>query len=231
MLGNAGRYIGGLLLFLGLLFFIVILAGFSSGFFSHSFAQSAINQIMGYTTSQYQLSNVVSPVNISSLNSTVIPQLNSKISYINCGMGCLASSYLKSVSGINLPMNNIDLYHYELIALAIAIIGAVLMFFSYEKEKKLTAIGKNMISTAILSVVIFYIPLSFIIPYLFSFPISSFSLKIPTTVLSSFSSSILSIDIIVAVIGIVLWIVSGIIKKLKKVPQQNLGTKLIVTQK
>ena len=231
MLGNAGRYIGGLLLFLGLLFFIVILAGFSSGFFSHSFAQSAINQIMGYTTSQYQLSNVVSPVNISSLNSTVIPQLNSKISYINCGMGCLASSYLKSVSGINLPMNNIDLYHYELIALAIAIIGAVLMFFSYEKEKKLTAIGKNMISTAILSVVIFYIPLSFIIPYLFSLPISSFSLKIPTTVLSSFSSSILSIDIIVAVIGIVLWVVAGIIKKLKKVPQQNLGTKLIVTQK
>lgn len=231
MLGKAGMYIGGLLLFLGLLFFIVFLAGFSSGFFSHSFAQSAINQIMGYTTSQYQLSNVVSPVNISALNSTVIPQLNSKISYINCGMGCLASAYLKNVSGVNVPMNNIDLYHYELIALAIAIIGAILMFFSYEKEKKLTAVGKNMISTAILSVVIFYIPFSFIIPYLVSFPVSSYSLRIPTTVFSSFSSSILSIDIIVAVIGIVLWIAAGIIKRLRKGPQQNLGTKLIVTQK
>ena len=41
---------------------------------------------------QDELNNVISSTNTSGLTSTVTSKLNSQISYINCGMGCLASS-------------------------------------------------------------------------------------------------------------------------------------------
>ena len=105
MLGKSGRYLGGLLLFLGLLFFTLIFAGFSSGFLSHSFAQNAVSKIVNYTVQQDELNNVISSTNTSGLTSTVTSKLNSQISYINCGMGCLASSFLKDSTGINLPFH------------------------------------------------------------------------------------------------------------------------------
>ncbi|MCL4375924.1 hypothetical protein M1558_00315 [Candidatus Parvarchaeota archaeon] len=228
MLGKGGRYFGGLLLFLGLLFFTVIFAGFSSGFLSHSFAQNAVSKIVNYTLQQDQLNNIISNTNTTGLTTTVTAKLNSQISYINCGMGCLASSYLKDSTGINLPLNNIDIYHYELISLAIAILGIVLIFFSYKREKKLTAIGRNIISMAIISIVIFYIPLAYIIPILLSFSVSTYSVKIPTTIFSGFAGTLFVIDIALIVAGVVLMIVAAILSRIGKRPMQNTGTKLIV---
>lgn len=231
LLGKAGRYFGGLLLFIGLLFFILLLSGFSSGFFSHSFAQSAITKIVNYTVSQDQLNSVLTNTNTSALTSTVTPKLNSQISYVNCGMPCLASSYVKDLSGINIGMNNLDLFHYEIISLILAIIGIILIFFSYEKEKKLGAVGKNIISVAIISIVIFYIPLAYIIPFLLSFPVSGYSLRIPSEIFSGFAASTLLFDIITIVVGVILIIIAAILGRMKKDIKQNLGTKLIITQK
>lgn len=231
MLGKSGRYLGGLLLFLGLLFFTLIFAGFSSGFLSHSFAQNAVSKIVNYTVQQDELNNVISSTNTSGLTSTVTSKLNSQISYINCGMGCLASSFLKDSTGINLPLNNIDIYHYELISLGIAILGIVLIFFSYKKEKRFTAVGKNIISMAIISIVIFYIPLAYIIPILLSFSVSTYSIRIPTTIFSSFAGTLLVMDIAIIVVGVVLMIIASILSRIRKNPVQSTGTKLIVTQK
>ncbi|EEZ92966.1 MAG: hypothetical protein BJBARM4_0349 [Candidatus Parvarchaeum acidiphilum ARMAN-4] len=231
MLGKSGRYIGGLLLFVGLLFFTLILSGFLSGFLSHSFAQSAVSKIVNYTVQQDQLTSVITPVNTSKLISTVTPALNSKISYINCGMGCLASSFIKSSTGINIPMNNVDIYHYELLSIALAIIGIILIFFSYQKEKKLTAIGRSVISMAIISLVIFYIPFAYIVPFLLSFSVSSFSLKIPSSIFSTFTGTLLFMDIAFIIIGAILLITAAIITRFRKNPVQSTGTKLIITQK
>ncbi len=230
-LGRLGRDLGGLLLFLGLMFFVLLFAGFSSGFFSHSFAQSAVSKIINYTVSQDQLTNIISKTNTTGLINTVTPKLDSQISYVNCGTGCLASSYLKDVSGINIGMNNIDLFHYEIISLVIAVIGVILIFFSYEKEKKLTAIGKNMISMSIISSVLFYIPLMYIVPFLLSFTVSSYSLKIPNTVFSGFASYLFVMYLGIIIIGAVLMAVAAIISRIRKNPAQSTGTKLIVTQK
>ncbi len=231
MLGKSGRYLGGLLLFLGLLFFTLIFAGFSSGFLSHSFAQNAVSKIVNYTVQQDELNNVISSTNTTGLTTTVTSKLDSQISYINCGMGCFASSFLKDYTGISLPLNNIDIYHYELISLAIAILGLVLIFFSYKKEKKFTAVGKNIISMAIISIVIFYIPLAYIIPILLSFSVSTYSIRIPTTIFSGFASTLLVIDIAIIVVGVVLMVIASILSRIRKNPVQNTGTKLIVTQK
>ena len=230
-LGKGGRYLGGLFLFVGLLFLTLILAGFSSGFLSHSFAQSAVSKIVNYTVQQDQLSSVITPVNTSNLISTVTPALNSKISYINCGMGCLASAFVKSSTGINIPLNNVDIYHYELLSLALAVIGILLIFFSYQKEKKLAAIGKNVISMAIISVVLFYIPFAYIIPFLLTFPVSSFSLKVPSSIFAAFTGTLLVMDIAIVILGAVMLIVAAIITKIKNNPVQSTGTKLIMTQK
>lgn len=231
MLGKGGRYLGGLLLFLGLLFFTLIFAGFSSGFLSHSFAQNAVSKIVNYTVQQDELNNIISSTNTTGLASTVTARLDSQISYVNCGMGCLASSFLKDSTGINLPLNNIDIYHYELISLAIAVLGIVLIFFSYEREKKLTAMGRNIISMAIISIVVFYIPLAYIIPILLSFSISTYSVRIPTTIFSGFAGTLLVIDIAVIVAGVVLMVIAAILSRIRKNPVQNTGTKLIIEQK
>ncbi|MGC8533867.1 MAG: hypothetical protein ACP5MV_04565 [Candidatus Parvarchaeum sp.] len=231
MIGKGGRYLGGLLLFLGLLFFTLIFAGFSSGFLSHSFAQNAVSKIVNYTVQQDELNNIISNTNTSGLSSTVTSKLDSQISYINCGMGCLASSFLKDSTGINLPLNNIDIYHYELISLGIAILGIVLIFFSYEKERKLTAVSKNIVSMAIISIVIFYIPLAYIIPILLSFSVSTYSVRVPTTVFSGFASTLLVIDIAVIILGIILMTIASILSRIRKNPVQSTGTKLIVTKK
>lgn len=231
MLGKGGRYLGGLLLFLGLLFFTLIFAGFSSGFLSHSFAQNAVSKIVNYTVQQDELNNIISSTNTTGLASTVTARLDSQISYVNCGMGCLASSFLKDSTGINLPLNNIDIYHYELISLAIAVLGIVLVFFSYKREKKLTAMGRNIISMAIISIVVFYIPLAYIIPILLSFSISTYSVRIPTTIFSGFASTLLVIDIAVIVAGVVLMVIAAILSRIRKNPVQNTGTKLIIEQK
>lgn len=231
MLGKGGRYLGGLLLFLGLLFFTLIFAGFSSGFLSHSFAQNAVSKIVNYTVQQDELNNIISSTNTTGLASTVTARLDSQISYVNCGMGCLASSFLKDSTGINLPLNNIDIYHYELISLAIAVLGIVLIFFSYKREKKLTAMGRNIISMAIISIVVFYIPLAYIIPILLSFSVSTYSVKIPTTIFSGFASTLLVIDIAVIVAGVVLMVIAAILSRIRKNPVQNTGTKLIIEQK
>ena len=231
MLGKGGRYLGGLLLFLGLLFFTLIFAGFSSGFLSHSFAQNAVSKIVNYTVQQDELNNIISSTNTTGLASTVTARLDSQISYVNCGMGCLASSFLKDSTGINLPLNNIDIYHYELISLAIAVLGIVLIFFSYEREKKLTAMGRNIISMAIISIVVFYIPLAYIIPILLSFSVSTYSVRIPTTIFSGFAGTLLVIDIAVIVAGVVLMVIAAILSRIRKNPVQNTGTKLIIEQK
>lgn len=231
MIGKGGRYLGGLFLFLGLLFFTLIFAGFSSGFLSHSFAQNAVSKIVNYTVQQDELNNIISNTNTSGLTSTVTSKLDSQISYINCGMGCLASSFLKDSTGINLPLNNIDIYHYELISLGIAILGVVLVFFSYEKERKLTAIGKNIVSMSIISIVIFYIPLAYIIPILLSFPVSTYSVRVPTIIFSGFASTLLVIDIAILILGVILMTVATIISRIRKNPVQSTGTKLIVTKK
>ena len=231
MLGKGGRYLGGLLLFLGLLFFTLIFAGFSSGFLSHSFAQNAVSKIVNYTVQQDELNNIISSTNTTGLASTVTARLDSQISYVNCGMGCLASSFLKDSTGINLPLNNIDIYHYELISLAIAVLGIVLVFFSYKREKKLTAMGRNIISMAIISIVVFYIPLAYIIPILLSFSISTYSVRIPTTIFSGFAGTLLVIDIAVIVAGVVLMVIAAILSRIRKNPVQNTGTKLIIEQK
>lgn len=231
MLGKGGRYLGGLLLFLGLLFFTLIFAGFSSGFLSHSFAQNAVSKIVNYTVQQDELNNIISSTNTTGLASTVTARLDSQISYVNCGMGCLASSFLKDSTGINLPLNNIDIYHYELISLAIAVLGIVLIFFSYKREKKLTAMGRNIISMAIISIVVFYIPLAYIIPILLSFSVSTYSVKIPTTIFSGFAGTLLVIDIAVIVAGVVLMVIAAILSRIRKNPVQNTGTKLIIEQK
>lgn len=231
MLGKGGRYLGGLLLFLGLLFFTLIFAGFSSGFLSHSFAQNAVSKIVNYTVQQDELNNIISSTNTTGLASTVTARLDSQISYVNCGMGCLASSFLKDSTGINLPLNNIDIYHYELISLAIAVLGIVLVFFSYKREKKLTAMGRNIISMAIISIVVFYIPLAYIIPILLSFSVSTYSVRIPTTIFSGFAGTLLVIDIAVIVAGVVLMVIAAILSRIRKNPVQNTGTKLIIEQK
>ncbi len=231
MLGKGGRYLGGLLLFLGLLFFTLIFAGFSSGFLSHSFAQNAVSKIVNYTVQQDELTNIISSTNVTGLTSTVTAKLNSQISYINCGMGCLASSFLKDSTGINISMNNIDIYHYELASLAIAIIGIVLIFFSYKKEKKLVAVGKNVISMAIISIVLFYIPLAYIIPILLSFSVSTYSVKIPANIFSGFAGTLLVIDIALIIAGVVLMIIAAILSRIGKNPMQSTGTKLIVAHK
>ena len=228
MLGKGGRYLGGLLLFLGLLFFTLIFAGFSSGFLSHSFAQNAVSKIVNYTVQQDELNNLITKTNTTGLTTTVTAKLNSQISYVNCGMGCFASSFLKDSTGINLPLNNIDIYHYELISLAIAIIGVILIFFSYKKEKKLSAIGKNIISMSIISIVIFYIPLAYIIPILLSFSVSTYSVKIPTTIFAGFAGTLFVIDIGLIIAGVILMVVAAILSKVGKRPVQNLGTKIIV---
>ena len=227
-LGKGGRYLGGLLLFLGLLFFTLIFAGFSSGFLSHSFAQNAVSKIVNYTVQQDELNSLISKVNTTGLTTAVTAKLNSQISYVNCGMGCLASSFLKDSTGINLPLNNIDIYHYELISLAIAILGIILIFFSYKKEKKLVAIGKNVISMAIISIVIFYIPLAYIIPILLSFSVSTYSVKIPTTIFSGFASTLFVIDVALIIAGVILMIIAAIIARIGRKPMQSTGTKLIV---
>jgi len=228
MLGKGGRYLGGLLLFLGLLFFTLIFAGFSSGFLSHSFAQNAVSKIVNYTVQQDELNNLITKTNTTGLTTTVTAKLNSQISYVNCGMGCFASSFLKDSTGINLPLNNIDIYHYELISLAIAIIGVILIFFSYKREKKLSAIGKNIISMSIISIVIFYIPLAYIIPILLSFSVSTYSVKIPTTIFAGFAGTLFVIDIGLIIAGVILMVVAAILSKVGKRPVQNLGTKIIV---
>jgi hypothetical protein len=231
LFGKNGRYLGGILLFVGLLLFVAVFAGFSSGFFSHSFAQSAIKEIVNYTVSQDQLNSVIISTNTTGLINTVTPQLNSEISNVNCGMGCIASSYIDSLTGVKIPMDNIDLFHYELLFLAIAIAGAVLMFFSYKQEKKLTAIGKNVISSSIISIVLFYLPLAFILPLLLSFTVSSYSVRVPTEVFSGFTASIFTIDVIVVIVGLALIIAGAIIKRIKSNPVQSTGTKLIITKK
>ena len=231
LFGKWSRHLGGLLLFIGLLFFILLFAGFYSGFFSHSFAQSAVTKIINYTVSQDNLNSVVYSVNITGLENTVTPELNSQISYVNCGMGCLASSYIKSISGISIGMNNIDLFHYELVSLALAIIGAVLIFFSYEKEKKLSVIGKNIISMSIISLTIFYIPIAYLIPILVSFPVSSYSIRVPAAVFSGFAATLFLIYIAVIIIGVVLLTIAAIIDRKRKNPVQSTGTKLIVAHK
>lgn len=228
ILGKGGRYLGGLLLFLGLLFFTLIFAGFSSGFLSHSFAQNAVSKIVNYTVQQDELNNLITKTNTTGLTTTVTAKLNSQISYVNCGMGCFASSFLKDSTGINLPLNNIDIYHYELISLAIAIIGVILIFFSYKREKKLSAIGKNIISMSIISIVIFYIPLAYIIPILLSFSVSTYSVKIPTTIFAGFAGTLFVIDIGLIIAGVILMVVAAILSKVGKRPVQNLGTKIIV---
>lgn len=230
-LGGKWKTLGGILLFMGLLLFTLIFSGFSSGFLSHSFAQSAVTNIVNYTVAQDELNNIISSTNTSGLISAVTSKLDSQISYVNCGMGCLASAFVKDSTGINIPMNNNDIYRYEAASLVAAVAGAIILFFSYKKEKKLIAIGKNMVSMAIISIVLFYIPLSYIIPFLLAFPVANYSIKIPAYIFAGFSSALIMTDIAIIIAGVVLMALAAIVKRMGKTPVQNTGTKLIVAQK
>ncbi len=230
-LGKGSMRLGELLLFLGLLFFTLIFAAFSSGTLSHSFAQNSVSKIVNYTLAQDSLNSIVSKINTTGLAATVTSRLDSQISYINCGVGCFASSFIKDSTSVSIPMDNTNIFHYEIISLIAAILGVILIFFASTGEERFRAIGRNIVSMAIISIVIFYIPLTYIVPYFVSPAVASYSIHLPPTLFSSFSATLFLIDIVIIIIGVVLIIIAGIMKRIKQNPKQNLGTKLIVTQK
>ncbi len=225
------KWIGGLLLFFGLLAVITIYSAMASGLLSHSFAQQAINDVINYTLTT-SAANGLGTGSTANLSSAVSARLSAVISAPGCGSLCFVSSLIKSGSGINIPMNDSSVYYYGLIADAVTALGVVLIILGYRSLSAMLAIGRNTVSVGIISLVSTFIPFRFIIPTFASFSVSGYNLAIPYYLLEPFTSAILTADISVVFVGAALIIASYALNRVKKNPKQTTtDTKLIVTQR
>ncbi len=202
------KWIGGIMLFFGVIFFITLFSLNVSGVLSPQYFNSTIHQIINASTSGSIYSGG------QTLNSTQINQLASLIGQNpNCNILCFLSQQLSTKTNIMPFLTTSSLGLYQLILEVIMAIGAALMFLSYKGVyTKLTAFGRTLLSSAIISFVSTYIPLMFIVPYFLSgVTIYSFTVSIPTSVVAPFTSVVLSLDIIFGVAGAIAFIIGAIL--------------------
>ncbi len=216
ILKRAGMWFGGAMLFFGLLSFITLFSLNTSGVLSPQYFNSALSQIINSSASPSITGN-------SALNSTQITYLESLLGTFqannpNCNVLCLVSQKVGNQTNLSAPLTASSLNLYQIIIELMAVLGAVLIFFSYpDKYTKLTAFGRIPLSVAIISFVSTYIPLMFVVPYLFSgLKIGSFTLSVPASVVTPFTSVVIVLDIVFGVIGITLLIISAILLARKR---------------
>lgn len=215
-LGGFGRWLGGGLLFIGLLLFITMYAANASGILSSQYLNNAIGQIANASANQASLPGQgQSASNITNI-------LNSFLSKNpNCNLLCLAMSPLESITNMNVPISTSSGALYQLLSEIAIAAGAILIFLSYEGAgSKFAAAGRTSLSAAIISFVSTYIPIMFILPYLLSFQLYGVTIKIPASILAPFTGLVLSLDIIVGIVGIVLILIRYIF--FRKPKQQKL---------
>ncbi len=216
-LRRAGMWFGGALLFFGLFSFITLFSLNVSGVLSPHYFNSALSQIVNASTS----SSIYSAG--QSINSTQAAQLETLLGTFqannpNCNVLCLISQHIEHQTGLSAPLTTSNLNLYQIILEIVAVLGAVLTIFSYKDTyAKFSALGKSSLAVAIISFVAIYIPLMFIVPYLFSgVKIESFTLHIPLSVIAPFTSVVLSLDIIFGIVGVVLLIIGAIFLAIKR---------------
>jgi hypothetical protein len=204
-------WIGGTLLFVGLLLFITFYAVNSSGVLSSQYFNTAIHEIVNAST--FSGGNSLLGGNSSSQNMTnFLGSFNS-----NCNLLCLVQA------PSSLPISQSSFGFYQLISEILAAVGAVLMFLSYTGGDKLFAIGKTSLSAAIISFVSTYVPIAYLLPYLASsFNVHGFSIVIPVSVTAPFTNVVLSLDTIFMIAGVVLIVVGRIVfRKKTQAPQSG----------
>ncbi|MCL4399322.1 hypothetical protein M1293_02335 [Candidatus Parvarchaeota archaeon] len=213
-MGTATRvlgWVGGIMVFFGLSAFVFMYALNSSGALSPGFLHTAISSIINYSSNS---SNVLTTSSISASNeSAIISQALSKISSNpNCNVLCLLSVNSQS-SSISPFLTQSAVQTYQWLSLLVAIIGAVLIFLGYKFTRGFQALGRNLLTVAILSFVDTYVPLVFILPLLFKINISNISIRIPPNLFTPFVSVILMLDILFGVTGVILLVVGAIASK------------------
>ncbi len=237
VLAGIGRWFGGIFLFFGLLAFITLYAANTSGVLSSSYFNSAINQIANASVSCGSFG--IAGTGCSS-NSTKASQIESALNQFstnnpNCNLGCLVTQELSQASltnktGLSVPLSTSDTGLYQIIAEVIAALGAVLIFFFYEGEKRVTALGRGFLSASIISFISAYVPFVYIFPYLLSnASIDGFKLTVPASVTAPFTGIVLSLDIIFAVVGIVLIVIKYLAFRKKPASAKLSPTQLQVT--
>jgi hypothetical protein len=196
-------WIGSGLLFLGILIFITFYAANSSGILSTQYLNNAIGQIANASVIQSITGQGQTAANVSSA-------LNQLLSHNpNCNILCLASGPASpSSTNTNPPISPSSSSLFQLLGEIIAVVGVVLIFFSYdEMGNKLVAIGRGALAASIISFVSTYIPFVFMLPYLISLTLFGLSIKIPVSVIAPFANLILTLDIIFGVIGVILMVI------------------------
>ena len=230
VLKSMGRWFGGIFLFFGLLFIIYLYSATSSGILSPQFTQNAISSIINYSTHSSSTSILNSSVNNANLSAAVSAALSKISNQPGCSFLCAISSSLDKSTGINLPLSNSDIGLSSILADVFAAAGVVLIFLSYRGYKRFQATGRNTIAAAILSFVSVYIPFTFIIPFLVQFPVAGYTIRIPPTLFSPFTSTLLAFDIIFGVVGAVILIISFFLSrreaKFAPKPPQDLKPKV-----
>ncbi len=201
VLGGFGRLTGGALLFIGLLTFIILYSLNNSGVLSNSYFSASIGQIVNASSSTAYGAAGYNSSQRAELQQTLVNFTQQNPGCAN--LLCFATKQLN----LNIPTSQNYLFNYEFLAAIAAIIGVVLLILSYEGGERLQAIGRGSISAAIISFVSTYLPLVFILPYLFSIPIQGLAIKIPASVMAPFTNLVLILDIIFGVIGVVLLII------------------------
>ena len=197
-------WIGGTLLFVGLLLFITFYAVNSSGILSSQYFNTAIHEIANASTS----SGGSLPLVGNSSNQNITRFLGGFNP--DCNLLCLMQA------PSTLPISPSSFWLYQLISEILAAAGAVLVFLAYAGGDKLAAIGKTSLSAAIISFVSTYVPIAYLLPYLASsFNVHGFSIVIPASVTAPFTSVVLSLDITFAIAGVVLMVVGRIIFRKK----------------
>ncbi len=235
VLAGLGRWLGGILFFFGLISFITLYAANNSGVLSPQYLNSAIGQIANASSSCSSIGGIGSSC---TANNTEVSQIESALSQFStnnpgCNLGCLLTQELSQASltanktGVSVPLSTSDTGLYQIIAEVVAVIGAVLIFFSYEGSKKLSALGRGFLSVSIISFVSTYIPLVYVFPYLLSnLTLDGFKLSIPASVTAPFTSLVLNLDIIFAIVGIVLIAIKYVAFRKKPAPTQLPMTQL-----
>ncbi len=200
--GGFGRWIGSTLLFFGMLAFISLYAINASGLLSAAYTNTAINEVVSASTG---LNNVnVTTGKISNQSASQIEAVINKTlaNNPNCSILCLPFAQ-QGTSGLGRFLSTSDIQLYQWFALLIAIIGGIMVAIFYEGAGKAIAIGRGLLSAAIISFVVLYIPLNYIIPDFLHLTISNITIVIPQSVFQPYTSVILFLDFIIGGIGAV----------------------------
>ena len=164
ILKSLGAYLGGLITVLAIISFIFVFSvNVSQASLSNAFNHITINSTgLGSLNSTSGAQTVCSLLASGSVNAT-----NS-----TCSIFSILSGFVSSVPGGSIYSSFFtpsSFYSYSILLLVLAVIGSLMVFFSAFSWKGISAVGKNVLSSAAVSFFVTFIPVMFFLPIILSF--------------------------------------------------------------